>query len=259
MTSELTSVRSISDLPDPVAPTTRPCGPMPPCADSLRSSTTVLPVAPTPIGTRRRSRRARARHVRTRSSLAGSATPRMSGRPTVSLSPSSLASSIVRRSAESTRAMAAATPSGGMSRVNGSSRESSLTEPSVPSSMRSLTVSGSWRAESSSDTTCTPRAASGTCGSGDVRCCPGWRPSPSTITTRCEVGPDDPPRERCARSSRASSSAARSSVMAGTSDVTRRAGRSPSSALADCRWGSHLIQSHAAAASSERTRAISTS
>ena len=35
-----TSVRSSSDLPEPVAPISRPCGPMPSCADSLRSSST---------------------------------------------------------------------------------------------------------------------------------------------------------------------------------------------------------------------------
>ena len=36
----VTRVRNSSDLPEPVAPTTRPCGPTPPCADSLRSSST---------------------------------------------------------------------------------------------------------------------------------------------------------------------------------------------------------------------------
>ncbi len=39
-----TSVRSSSDLPEPVAPMTSPCGPMPPCADSLMSSSTGWPL-----------------------------------------------------------------------------------------------------------------------------------------------------------------------------------------------------------------------
>ena len=38
-----TSVRSSSLLPEPVAPTISPCGPMPPSADCLRSSTTRSP------------------------------------------------------------------------------------------------------------------------------------------------------------------------------------------------------------------------
>ena len=50
-----TRVRSSSDLPEPVAPTHRPCGPMPSCAASLRSSITGWPSSPTPIGTRSRS------------------------------------------------------------------------------------------------------------------------------------------------------------------------------------------------------------
>ena len=53
-----TRVRSSSDLPDPVAPTTSPCGPIPPSAASLRSSSTGWPLPPTPIATRSRSRAA---------------------------------------------------------------------------------------------------------------------------------------------------------------------------------------------------------
>ena len=56
-----TRVRSSSDLPEPVAPTIRPCGPMPPCADSLISSSTGLPSGSVPIGTRSRSRAERRR------------------------------------------------------------------------------------------------------------------------------------------------------------------------------------------------------
>ena len=57
-----TSVRSSSLLPEPVAPTSSPCGPIPPCADSLRSSSTGAPVSVTPIGIRNRSRAARSCH-----------------------------------------------------------------------------------------------------------------------------------------------------------------------------------------------------
>lgn len=47
--------------------------------------------------------------------------------------------------------------------------------------------------------------------------------------------------------------------MASTSGAMRRAGRSPSSTWVDWVWGSHFIQSHSAAVSSERTSAISRS
>ena len=67
--SASTSVRSSSLLPEPVAPTSRPCGPMPSCADSLRSSSTGRPSALTPIGTRSRSRFGRLAQPRSRSSV----------------------------------------------------------------------------------------------------------------------------------------------------------------------------------------------
>jgi hypothetical protein len=51
--SPATMVRSSSLLPEPVAPTTRPCGPMPPAAASLRSRTSGSPLGMTPTGTRR--------------------------------------------------------------------------------------------------------------------------------------------------------------------------------------------------------------
>ena len=44
-------VRSSSLLPEPVAPISRPCGPMPPCADSFRSISTISPCSVTPMGT----------------------------------------------------------------------------------------------------------------------------------------------------------------------------------------------------------------
>jgi hypothetical protein len=49
--SPATIVRSSSLLPEPVAPTTSPCGPMPSSAASLRSSASGSPVELTPTGT----------------------------------------------------------------------------------------------------------------------------------------------------------------------------------------------------------------
>ncbi len=59
-----TRVRRNSDLPEPVAPITRPCGPMPCWADSLMSRWTSEPPSPRPIGTRSRSRAGRGRQAR---------------------------------------------------------------------------------------------------------------------------------------------------------------------------------------------------
>ena len=70
-----TSVRSSSVLPEPVAPMSRPCGPMPSCADSLMSSSTGLPSGPMPIGIRSRSRGGRRRQVARGSIAAASARP----------------------------------------------------------------------------------------------------------------------------------------------------------------------------------------
>ena len=75
-----TSVRSSSDLPEPVAPTTRPCGPMPSWAASLRSSSTGAPSAPVPIGIRSRSRAARGAQRRQQVVSAMSAMPSSSVR-----------------------------------------------------------------------------------------------------------------------------------------------------------------------------------
>ncbi len=58
-----TRVRRNSDLPEPVAPMTRPCGPMPCWADSLMSRCTRPPLSPMPIGTRSRSRAGRGRQA----------------------------------------------------------------------------------------------------------------------------------------------------------------------------------------------------
>ncbi len=73
--SASTSVRSNSLLPDPVAPISIPCGPIPPCADSLRSSSTGEPSSATPIGTRSRSQGLREAQAAGGSKVFGSPVP----------------------------------------------------------------------------------------------------------------------------------------------------------------------------------------
>ncbi|CAM5730663.1 hypothetical protein STENM223S_05873 [Streptomyces tendae] len=102
-----TSVRSSSDLPEPVAPTHRPCGPMPSCAASLRSSITGRPSSPTPIGTRRRSGVDRGRQVRATSTAAASPRPSRSVKSRLARSGSS-SFPLPMRSGASWRASASA-------------------------------------------------------------------------------------------------------------------------------------------------------
>ena len=73
-----TRVRRNSDFPEPVAPMTRPCGPMPCWADSLMSRWTRPPPSPRPIGTRSRSRAGRGRHAAAGSKWCTSPSPRRS-------------------------------------------------------------------------------------------------------------------------------------------------------------------------------------
>ncbi len=73
--SPSTSVRSSSLLPEPVAPISIPCGPIPPCADSLMSSSTGLPSSATPIGTFSRSQGERDAHSSAGSKVRGSPAP----------------------------------------------------------------------------------------------------------------------------------------------------------------------------------------
>ena len=108
VTSPRTSVRSSSDLPEPVAPTHRPWGPIPSCAASLRSSSTGSPSSPIPNGTRSRSRTARGRQAAATSKVSGSpGTPSSSSRPGVDGPASSRAAPGVRHGA-SRRARASA-------------------------------------------------------------------------------------------------------------------------------------------------------
>ncbi len=70
--SASTMVRSTSDLPEPVAPTHMPCGPMPSSEASLMSSQTYSPLLPTPSGTRSFSRIGFGRQCRAGSKEPGS-------------------------------------------------------------------------------------------------------------------------------------------------------------------------------------------
>ena len=58
-------------MPDPVAPTINPCGPEPPCADSLMSRITGSPSPSLPIGTRSSRCSVTSAHRRTMSSVVG--------------------------------------------------------------------------------------------------------------------------------------------------------------------------------------------
>ncbi|CAB4927837.1 unannotated protein [freshwater metagenome] len=120
-----TRVRSSSDLPDPVAPTSRPCGPTPSWALSLRSSSSGAPSAPTPIGTRSWSRLGRGAHPLETSKLNGSVMPSRSARSVVAVIAFSPVPPADSRSGASWRARdSAAAP------VSASARPSS-TSPSV--------------------------------------------------------------------------------------------------------------------------------
>ena len=131
ITSDDTSVRSISDLPDPVAPTTIPCGPMPPWADSLRSSSTTPPSGPDPDRHPQQVVHDRLRQVCRASSRAGSGTPRISGSPTVSVkaSPSSRGPRADSRSGDSCRASSSGSPAGTASTRYGAARDACRATP----------------------------------------------------------------------------------------------------------------------------------
>ena len=84
--SASTSVRSSSLLPEPVAPMSSPCGPMPSCADSLRSSSIGVPSGRMPNRTRSRSRFGRGTQVSCGSNAYGSPRSSSSARPSSELS-----------------------------------------------------------------------------------------------------------------------------------------------------------------------------
>ncbi len=252
ITSDVTRVRSISDLPEPVAPTISPCGPIPPCADSFRSSITALPEPPTPIGTRSNSRGARDLQVTPGSRPATSGTPRISGSPTVPLSPPEV-SALTSRSGAHCRARPASRPSGGSSTSNSCPDHSCRPRPCSSTWILACTSSGSSRRWPSSSTRWMPSSARETPRSGGSRPCTPLRFSPSTMITRWSRSSARRPRRRWCSSNRASSSAAISSAIPGTDVAISRAGRSPSRALGCVACGSHFSHSQPGAWAGART------
>ena len=195
----------------------RPCGPMPPWADSLRSSSTAWPSPPTPIGTRSSSRWRAGRHVAGRSSSAGSATPRISGSPTVSASPSSAA--VARRcsrSGASARATAGPAHRRRGRAVNVRAAQT-VTRPVVAISIRRVDVLGLLPARVEQRDHVDAEVGQRHRASGGDRCC---RPA-VPHRRRPRRGADRRPAAagRCRRSSRASRSAASSSAIAATLEV----------------------------------------
>jgi hypothetical protein len=254
MARAVTRVRSSSLLPEPVAPTTSPCGPIPPSAASFRSSTSGLPTELTPTGTRRNWWGGRGRQPACGSSSAMSATPSSSGRPRSPVSTWSGLSSGDRRSGASRRARAS--PSDGPARsgrpaagVASASAGSNRRRAAVTRARRS-TLGGSSRWLPASTTTVTPRGAGPVVRARRLRTCSWVRPAGrSTTTSRCgpAAGADPAPPRRLRR--RASSSGASRSASSSGPDATIRAGSGPSPALGWRAWGSHLAHSHSPAAS----------
>ena len=256
--SPSTSVRRNSDLPDPVAPMHRPCGPMPCWADSLMSRWTTAPPSPSPIGTRSRSRAGRGRQARAGSKVWTSPSASSSMKsvgaaisPLGSTAPATVCSGVSRRANASAVATGQASA---LARI-GSSRSRSAWiwcrpreswPPSSSNWIRSRVGSSSSShrvGRSIRVTPCRP--------SGGTTWLPGGSSPPSITSSRCGVAGRSaaPNRGRSARSS--GSSPARSA-----SDVdTIRIGPTAS----DCRllwaWGSHFTQSQWARFCSELSTA----
>ncbi len=256
-----TRVRRNSDLPEPVAPITRPWGPMPCWADSLMSRLITLPPSPRPMGTRSRSRAGRCRHARAGSKVNTSPRPSRSMKsigPVISPLPVSETPAVTTCSGVSRRANASAVAWSHWSAFafTGASRSRSALSGSRPSSAGWSDSNSSRRQEASSSssqragrsstvTPCRP--------SGGTTWLPGGRDPPSTTNSRCGVAgrSSAPKRGRSLRSG--GSSAARS-----LREVdTIRIGPTASLCCDDSECGSHFIQSQCARFCSEASTAIS--
>ncbi len=251
-----TSVRSSSDLPEPVAPTHRPCGPMPSCAASLRSSMTGAPSSPTPIGTRSRSPAERGRQVRATSIEAAS--PRFSRSVKSRLASSGSSSSPPPvRSGASCRASASAA---GSDSVSGTPSYAIPAPDSRRSRPGRTTTDSPPRGSSSSPATtstmvtpCSPSAAANA-ESGGTR---PPRELASSTTTRCGwSSTGDTSRLNRGRPSRRGASSASTSAR---SSLNSRFVPAPSTCPGTCVCGSHFVQSHAGAAPGAATTATTRS
>ncbi len=269
--SPSTSVRRNSDLPEPVAPITRPCGPMPCWADSLMSRCTRLPPSPRPMGTRSRSRAGRDTQAAPGSNSRTSPRPSRSmksdgprsspGLASAGPTTATLCSGVSRRAKASAVATSHWSP---LARI-GSSRSRSAcsgtmrSAPSTPSDASAapstgpdssssrrldwLSISDHRTGRSSTVTPCRP--------SGGITWLPGGSSTPSVTSRMCGLGgrSSAPNRGRSARSG--GSSAARS-----LSDVdTIRIG--PTASVSSWLWpcGSHFSQSQSARWASEHSTA----
>ena len=265
--SPSTSVRRNSDLPEPVAPITRPCGPMPCWADSLRSRWAGRPPSPTPIGTRSRSRAGRGRHAASASKACTSPRPSRSMKSVLPESSSGAASSgtpepaVTVCSAVSRRANASAVARSHWSprARTGCSRTRTASRATVPRARASpvasgvgapATAAGSSRiasrsrvASSSSSqrdgrsTTVTPCSPS-----GGTTWLPGGRsaPSSSSRTWGTAGRSSAPKRGRSARSGGSRSASSSREV------ATIRRGPTASVTRAEWACGSHFTQSQCA-------------
>jgi hypothetical protein len=261
--SPVTSVRSSSLLPEPVAPTSSPCGPMPPSAASLRSSSTGSPPGRTPIGAR--SSAVRGRRQVSATSRAAASSPRSSSRRVPASGPDRprTAVSSSRRGA-SRRAIASQNASPAWSACTPPSRRPPgavscrLAVPRWSSSTRAPSSDGSPARSAASQRTAVRAAAARSSSSARTgrraAALPGRRSSSTTSRyggasrpgRRC--GPEAgaaPPGRASPSSHRSRGRAARSSRAASCSLVSasRQAAGSASPASRLC--GSHFSQSQA--------------
>ncbi len=239
--SASTRVRSSSDLPEPVAPTHRPCGPMPSSAASLMSRYTCSPLAPTPSGTRIRSCWARWRQLRVTSKEPGSPEPIMSVKSRLDSSGSSSPPAETRYGASW---RASASDCQVESRSGLPLYVAPEAERSTSSSELTVTIRcplGSSTSPGTTSMTVTPWTPSGL---ASIESC--GTPAPSMITTRwgwSAAGAESrmnrwrPDSSSCSRYSRSPRSVANS-----------RREPAPSASLRCWLCGSHLAQSHSSAA-----------
>ena len=256
-----TSVRRNSDLPEPVAPITRPCGPMPCCADSLRSRWAGRPPSPTPMGTRSRSRAGRGRHAAAASKAWTSPRPSRSMKSVLPESSSGAASSgtpepavtvcsaVRRRANASAVARSHWSPRArtGSSRTRTASRATVPREAGVGPPEGSATASRSASRSRVGSSRSSQRAGRSTtvtpCNpSGGTTWLPGGRSPPSSSSRTCGTAgrSSAPKRGRSVRSGGSRSASSSREV------ATIRRGPTASVTRAEWACGSHFTQSQCA-------------
>ncbi len=257
--SERTRVRSSSLLPEPVAPISIPCGPVPPWADSLMSSSTGSPSAPTAIGTLSRLGPVCCHSAfgswRCRSGMPSSvvsSTLEESGSEESDAEPRPMRYGASRLASDT--APVSPKVSGRPSRVTCSLRSRSVrTRPSSSSSTVKRRVMRPGRQESAplrSRTTVLRKP-------GPSRRWPaGTTPPSTTITVNGSSRPGTASGSNCGRSMNSAPSRFSSSPHA---ETVIRVGPAPSVSCGWRLWGSHFVHSQSARRSSETQNAIHTS